>query len=272
MPPRKVEGLIPGPPRCYSNPMPPIAMVSDIHANIEAYDVVLQDIDRRGIQEIYCLGDVIGYGPSPRECLLRTADRAQFILRGNHEDALLFLAADFNPEASQAIDWTRQQMNDKAKPKEENHKLWNILDKFAEKKQVGDILYVHASPRQPTKEYVRPVDAQDHEKMKAIFDMIQRLCFCGHTHEPGVFTENFRFIPPRAFDQRFKLPPGQKFVINVGSVGQPRDRDNRACYITFDGEVVEFHRLEYDFRKTMKKILDTNVLSKRFAERLELGR
>ena len=79
--------------------MPTTALVSDIHANIEAYEAVLQDIQRRGITDVYCLGDVIGYGPSPRECLVRAADTSRFILRGNHEDALLFLAADFNPEA-----------------------------------------------------------------------------------------------------------------------------------------------------------------------------
>ena len=83
---------------------------------------------------------------------------------------------------------------------------------------------------------------------------------------------NFAFFPPRAFNHKFKLPPDKKFLINIGSVGQPRDRDPRSCYVTFDGEVVEFHRLDYDFRKTMKKILDAKMIPRRFAERLELGK
>ena len=252
--------------------MPPIAFISDIHANLEALEVVLRDIDRQGIGEIYCLGDVIGYGPSPRECLKIVRERAKFTLRGNHEDALLFLAADFNPEAAQAIEWTRGQLNSKTAPKEENFALWDFLGELGEKRTAGDILYVHASPRQPTKEYVRPPDVQDREKMTEIFGMIDRLCFCGHTHEPGIFTADFRFYPPRAFNHRFKIPPGRKFLVNVGSVGQPRDRDPRACYVTFDGEALFYHRLEYDFRATMKRILDTKAIPKRFAERLELGR
>lgn len=252
--------------------MRPIALISDIHANLEAYEVVLRDIDRQGIHDIYCLGDVVGYGPSPRECLQHTRQRAAFTLRGNHEDALLFLAADFNPEAAQSIEWTRQQLNAKTFPKEENRQLWDFLGDLGEAKTMGDVLYVHASPRQPTKEYVRPPDVQDREKMTEIFALIQRLCFCGHTHEPGVFTADFRFFAPRSFNLRFKIPPDQKFLINIGSVGQPRDRDPRACYVTFDGESAIFHRLEYDVRKTMQKILDAKTIPRRFAERLELGR
>lgn len=252
--------------------MKPVALVSDLHANLEAFETVLKDIALKGVTDIYCLGDVIGYGPNPRECLTLTNKYANFTLRGNHEDALLFLAADFNPEAATVIDWTRGQINDKRYPKEQNHAIWNYLGDLEEKRQVDDVLYLHASPRRPTKEYVRPQDAQDRDKMDEIFGLIPRLCFCGHTHEPGVFTTDYRFFPPRAFNNRFKLPPDRKFLINIGSVGQPRDRDPRSCYVIFNGDVVEFFRLEYDFRKTMKKIVDAKQIPRRFAERLEYGK
>jgi diadenosine tetraphosphatase ApaH/serine/threonine PP2A family protein phosphatase len=252
--------------------MKPVAIISDIHANLEAFEAVLQDIEELGLQEIYCLGDVIGYGPNPRECLKFSQQRAKFTLRGNHEDALLFLAADFNPEAANVIDWTRAQINDKRHPKSDNHALWNFLGDLPEKRQIADILYVHASPRKPTKEYIRPTDVQDHEKMTEVFELIPRLCFCGHTHEPGVFTIDFRFFPPRAFNNRFKLPSDRKFLINIGSVGQPRDRDPRSCYVMFDGEVVEFRRVEYDVQKTMRKIIESKAIPRRFAERLEFGK
>jgi len=148
--------------------MKPVAIISDIHANLEAFETVLKDIALKGVTDIYCLGDVIGYGPNPRECLSLTHKFANFTLRGNHEDALLFLAADFNPEAATVIDWTRTQINDRRYAKEQNHAIWNYLGDLEEKRQIGDVLYLHASPRRPTKEYVRPQDAQDHEKTSSI--------------------------------------------------------------------------------------------------------
>jgi diadenosine tetraphosphatase ApaH/serine/threonine PP2A family protein phosphatase len=250
-----------------------VALISDLHSNIEALEAVLKDISSQGVDNVFCLGDLIGYGPNPRE-MIRHAFNWSFSLRGNHEDALLFLALDFNPEAAQAIDWTRNQLNDVSAAKEENHKMWNYLGDLPDIKEDDGVTYLHASPRNRTKEYVRPHDVQDKEKMEEIFSMIKHACFCGHTHEPGVFTEDFKFYPPRAFANKVKLSDGRKYYVNIGSVGQPRDRDTRSCYVIWDPEtqVVEFRRVEYDYRKTMDKIYAIKQIPRRFGERLEVGR
>lgn len=249
------------------------ALISDLHSNIEALEAVLKDIDDNGVQKILCLGDLIGYGPNPRQ-MLQHAFNWEWSLRGNHEDALLFLALDFSPEAAQAIDWTRTQLNDDTQSKDENHRMWNFLGDLGDIKTQDGLMFVHASPRNRTKEYVRPHDIHDREKMEEIFSLIDHAAFCGHTHEPGVFTEDMKFYPPRAFAHKVKLSDGRKYYVNIGSVGQPRDRDTRSCYVIFDPEtqVVEFRRVEYEFKKTMHKIHQIKSLPRRFGDRLEKGR
>ena len=246
------------------------AVISDLHSNIEAVEAVLKDINDQGITDIVCLGDLIGYGPNPRE-VLGHAVNWRFTLQGNHEDALLFLALDFNPDAARAIEWTRDQINDDSKGTNEKHKLWNFLGDLPDHFQENSILWLHASPRHYTKEYVRPVDVRDTPKMEEIFSMFDQLCFGGHTHEPGVFTEDMKFYPPRAFANKIRLADGCKYFINIGSVGQPRDLDTRACYVVFEDNVVEFRRVEYDYQKTMDKIYATKFIPKRFADRLKRG-
>ena len=253
--------------------MSTLAIISDLHSNIESLTEVLKDIEAQGIRDIVCLGDVIGYGPNPRD-VLRHALNWRWCLRGNHEDALLFLAMDFNPEAARAIDWTRTQINAKEAPKEENHTFWNFLGGLTDQQEENGVQFVHASttPGMTTKEYVRPIDAGNPKKLSGIFDRIRKVCFYGHTHEPGVFTQDYKFYTPAAFNGKFKLAEGRKYFVNVGSTGQPRDGDTRCCYVTFDGEVITFRRLEYDYKATMKKIYDTQQIPRRFADRLEKGR
>jgi predicted phosphodiesterase len=247
------------------------AIISDLHSNIEAVEAVLKDIHDQGIEDIVCLGDLIGYGPNPRE-VLRHSLQWRFTLRGNHEDALLFLALDFNPDAARAIEWTRDRINDESQDSSENHKLWNFLGDLPDHKQEDGVLWLHASPRHYTKEYVRPGDVADRAKMQEIFSMFEHLCFGGHTHEPGVFTEDMKFYPPRAFAGKMKLADGRKYFVNIGSVGQPRDRDARSCYVVLQDNVVEFRRVEYNFKQTMQKIYQTNFIPRRFGDRLQQGR
>ncbi|MDQ7780229.1 MAG: metallophosphoesterase family protein, partial [Planctomycetota bacterium] len=165
------------------------AIVSDIHGNLEALEAVLIDIQTQQVDEILCLGDVLGYGPNPRECVEK-AGIFKFALRGNHEAAVLFIAMDFNVDASQSIEWTRAQLNSKQCPKEKNHALWNFLGGLTDSQSSpdGNVMYVHGSPRMPTREYIRPVDGSDESKMLEIYAAMQHVCFNGHTHEPGVFT------------------------------------------------------------------------------------
>ncbi|MBI5369299.1 MAG: metallophosphoesterase [Planctomycetes bacterium] len=247
------------------------AIISDVHANIEALEAVLRDIDAQGITDIACLGDVVGYGPNPRECIGHMKE-FRWSIRGNHEDALLFLATDFNLEAAQSIEWTRGQLNSKSQDKTANHSLWNFLGDLTDRYEEDGCLYVHGSPRMPTREYIRPADVHDSEKMEEIFSMLERICFCGHTHEPGIFNDEGRFLFPKMMNNVYKIPPGRKCVVNVGSVGQSRDRDNRACYVVYEGDTVTFRRVDYDFKTTMKKIAATKELPTHLALRLKDGR
>ncbi|MBI3268697.1 MAG: metallophosphoesterase [Planctomycetes bacterium] len=247
------------------------AIISDVHSNIEALEAVLKDIDAQGITQIACLGDVVGYGPNPRDCILHMKE-FEFCIRGNHEDALLFLATDFNLEAARSIEWTRGQLNSKTHDKTENHGMWNFLGDLTDRREEDGCLFVHGSPRMPTREYIRPSDIHDSEKMDEIFSLLDRVCFCGHTHEPGIFTEDGKFLFPKMLkDNTYKLA-GKKCIVNVGSVGQSRDRDNRSCYAIYDGDTISFRRVEYDFKKTMQKIAATKELPSHLALRLKDGR
>lgn len=254
-----------------------IALISDIHANIEALTVVMEDINKQNVDTIFCLGDVIGYGPNPRECIEIVRNCSEFTLCGNHEEAVLFSAQDFNVKARRAIDWTRDQLNSDKYDQEENYELWDFLGELRKKVKDESVLYVHASPRQPTREYVLPKDIKDQNKMESIFMEFENcgVCFCGHTHIPGVFTDDLKFEYSRNLGNRFEISsyPGKK-LINVGSVGQPRDGDNRACYVLFDVEnqIIEWKRLPYDYKKTMEKIRAVDDLADYLAVRLEEGR
>ncbi|MEE8107365.1 MAG: metallophosphoesterase family protein [Planctomycetota bacterium] len=252
--------------------MPQIAIVSDIHANIEALDVVLADIKRKLIKDIVCLGDIIGYGPNPRECL-QALMGCKAVLMGNHEEAVLYYGEDFNPKAREAIDWTRDQLNRPEFPKDENYDLWNFLGVMEQIIVTDEAMFVHASPRDPTKEYVTPEDTRkNQEKLRDIFTRFERICFIGHSHIPGVYTQELRYIDPKTIGSEYKLEDGRKALVNTGAVGQPRDGDPRASYVTFDGRTVRFHRLDYDFNKTMDKIYKEDRLPNYLADRLAVGR
>jgi diadenosine tetraphosphatase ApaH/serine/threonine PP2A family protein phosphatase len=252
-----------------------IAFISDIHSNTEALEACLREIEGLGVDRILCLGDVIGYGPQPRETLLRVMDVAEFSLLGNHEHGCMYYASDFNPRARAAIDWTKAQLNRRDCPRTENHRMWNYLDGMPKSKADGELFLVHGSPRDPVKEYLLPKDVQDGDKMRGCFDKFEegtRLCFVGHSHVPGVYPEAGGFLSPKDNDHRWKPKPGERAMINVGSVGQPRDGDPRACFATWDGETIRFHRVEYDFQATMAKIRAVEELPDYLADRLAEGR
>ncbi|MCZ6785725.1 MAG: metallophosphoesterase family protein [Planctomycetota bacterium] len=249
-----------------------IAIVSDIHANLEALEVVLADIRKKMIKETICLGDIIGYGPNPRECLQQLM-HCKVVLMGNHEEAVLYYGEDFNPKAREAIDWTRDQLNLPGKPKEENYDLWNFLGIMEQLVVTDEAMFVHASPRDPTKEYVTPEDTKKNpEKLREIFDRFERICFIGHSHIAGVYTQELRYIDPKTIGNEYRIEEGRKALVNTGAVGQPRDGDPRASYVTYDGRTVRFHRLEYDCNKTMEKIYKEDRLPNYLADRLAVGR
>ncbi|MGN6547063.1 MAG: metallophosphoesterase family protein [Aureliella sp.] len=249
------------------------ALISDIHSNLEALSTVLADIGRQKIDRIVCLGDIVGYGPNPCECLDLVIQKADLTILGNHDQAALFDPEGFNPVALKAIYWTRDVLDRAPGRASVVNRRWDFLSELPKKKTDGDLLFVHGSPRDPTNEYVFPETIYDQNRMKGLFDQIKRLSFQGHTHMPGVFTTDGEFIAPEECDYKFKLGD-EKLMINVGSVGQPRDEDPRACYVILDDrkQEIEFRRLEYDLETTIRKIYAIDDLDNMLGDRLRGGR
>jgi diadenosine tetraphosphatase ApaH/serine/threonine PP2A family protein phosphatase len=208
------------------------ALISDIHGNLEALEVVLDDIKAQGIEEIFCLGDIIGYGPNPRECIDRVMEHCSMSLLGNHDQGAMFDPDGFNIGAERAIFWTREQL-ESATDRSNNEKRWEFLGLLQRTHKIDPFLFVHGSPRNPLSEYIFPEDIYNHRKMERLFQLVDRYCFQGHTHVPGVFTEGYQFYAPEEIDHEYTLGDG-KVMINVGSVGQPRDGDPRACYVVLE--------------------------------------
>lgn len=245
-----------------------LAIISDIHGNLEALTAVLADIESIGAKEICCLGDVVGYGPNPRDCI-DLCQSFSFSLLGNHDNGALFDPENFSSGAEKAIFWTRKQLEDKSI--EGAAERWEFLAQLPRTVRRNGTMFVHASPRSPLNEYVFPEDIYNQRKIERIFGFIQKICFHGHTHVPGIFTENCRFYSPAEISNQFTLG-NQKLLINVGSVGQPRDSDPRSSYVVMDGDGIEFRRVEYDNMTTRNKILAIPDLDDFLGDRLLEGR
>jgi diadenosine tetraphosphatase ApaH/serine/threonine PP2A family protein phosphatase len=248
------------------------ALISDIHANLDALNVVLADIDRRGVSRIVCLGDIIGYGPNPCECLDLVAQRCDWALMGNHDFAVLFEPTSFNASAESAAFWTRRQFE--VEPDAAiRRRRWEYLGNLRIRERSDSGLYVHASPRRPINEYIFPDDViTAPTKMAQIFERVEKRCFVGHTHVCGVFTDEPDFYPPADIDGRYGFSDHEKCIINPGSVGQPRDRDPRASYAILDEKGVEFVRIAYDIQAVIDKIKAIEELSDFLGSRLLEGR
>lgn len=250
-------------------------LISDIHGNYEALQAVFADMEAQGAERIICLGDVVGYGPFPGKCL-DLVTRCGAVLMGNHEEALLHGAENFNPRAKRAIDWTREHLKQDG-DEATRERRWHILNTLKIQAKSGRFLFAHASPRQPTREYVMPRDARNLEKMEEIFSLIGHICFVGHTHVPGVFLEDNTFTQPKdLWAMTYFVEPGEKALINIGSVGQPRDGDTRASYCLLDDDAeaprVIFRRVEYDIEVTAGAIEQNPYLDNHLAERLRRGK
>jgi diadenosine tetraphosphatase ApaH/serine/threonine PP2A family protein phosphatase len=251
------------------------AVISDIHSNLEALNAVLEDIDKRNVTDIYCLGDIIGYGPNPRECIDQVR-RCQVVLLGNHDQGAMFDPDGFNGPAERAIFWTRTQLEYSSEPRQKRAERWDFLAERPRTHKENGYLYVHGSARNPLNEYVFPEDIYNQRKMDRIFALVERYCFQGHTHVPGVFTEGqpddlYAFHAPEEIEYVHPLD-ARKTLVNVGSVGQPRDGDWRACYILLDGETVRYRRVEYDIEATIRKIHEIPDLDDFLGDRLRDGR
>lgn len=237
------------------------AVLSDIHGNLEALQAVLDDAAAR-TDALLCLGDVVGYGPDPERCLDAVAARAVAMVGGNHEHAVAGrLSLDwFNPYARAAAEWTSERLDDDQR---------GYLGDLPLVVEIADATIVHASPARP-EEWHYLVEAED--GFEAFPAFTSRLCFVGHSHRPAVWSlgSSGPEYAPGGIDVR--LEAGRRYIVNVGSVGQPRDRDPRAAYVVWDIEArrIEGRRVAYDMSATRQKIVQAG-LPTFLADRLRVG-
>jgi predicted phosphodiesterase len=254
------------------------AIISDIHANLEALTAVMKDIRSQGADEVVCLGDVVGYGPDPIPCLKIIRKNCAWCLCGNHDMALFMShAVGFNEGAAKAVAWQRGYLHPRLYSLPGKVARWRWLENLPAQRIEDNVLYVHGSPRDPIMEYVLEKDFQDigfgpSEKAVQMFEKFNWLCFVGHSHRPGVATHNFQWIPPQELNNMtYVLPRDKKTLVNIGAVGQPRDHNPQSCYVLFDGEKVVYRRVSYTFEKTIEKIDAVPELEKRLGSRLREG-
>jgi len=254
--------------------------MSDVHGNLVALEAALADCAAQGADEIVCLGDICGYGPDPMECVDLLRARCKWVLAGNH-DVTLFMsvAVGFNKYARQAIEWQRRLLIPRWYSFGAKVNRWNWLGSLTPMRKEDDVLYVHASPRDPMMEYVEEGDFADmgfgsSQKALEIFERIERLSFCGHSHRPGVVTTDFHWMRPQLFpDLTCHLQSHEKTLVNIGSIGQPRDGNPCGCYVIYDDtlKTVTFRRVPYDIRKAQERFKQISQLNERLWKRLETG-
>jgi diadenosine tetraphosphatase ApaH/serine/threonine PP2A family protein phosphatase len=237
------------------------AILSDIHGNLEALEAVLAHAAPRA-DDVLVLGDVVGYGADPVACIERVAERAHTVVAGNHEHGVAgLLALDwFNDRARVAAEWTRRRLD-------HDHLAWLATRPLIA--ELDDATLVHASPAHPA-EWDYLVSAEDGYEAFAAF--ATRVCFVGHSHRAGAWSvgSSGRVHEPGA--RAIDFERGRRYLINVGSVGQPRDGDPRAAYAVWDvaGRRVTIERVPYDLVTAQRKILRAG-LPRFLAERLPIG-
>jgi len=237
------------------------ALISDIHGNLQALERVIEDIAERQVDEIYCVGDIVGYGAQPSECITEIKRICRGSVAGNHDWAAVGKTdiGFFNKEAKAAVLWTSENLDFEEK---------RFLAELPLKLYFDNAMIVHGTPVAPEKWdyllYTNRLGAQF-----AYFS--EPICFIGHSHVPVVWTNAYERIPPDT-EKPLELEEGRRYIINVGSVGQPRDGDPRACYSIFDSEkkAVYIRRVEYDIDTAANLIRDAG-LPEKLASRLYRG-
>jgi len=220
------------------------AILGDIHSNLEALDGVLADAQAAGADQVLCVGDVVGYGANPRECVDLMRELRIAVVAGNHDWATADRMAleYFNSDARDSIEWTRQQLQPEDAAYLNRLPLVHVLD---------ETTLVHSSPFSPEYfDYLQTI-----YDVELAFDHLETsVCFVGHSHVPVFFVDTSPvdyFLRPE-----LDIPPDQRLIVNVGSVGQPRDLDPRACYALYDTDArrVQLRRVEYDLQSASARI------------------
>jgi len=240
------------------------AILADIHANLEALTAVLDDIvGKGGVDEMWCLGDIVGYGPDPGECIKLLRKYHPICVVGNHDLGAIgkLDLSYFNPAAAEACQWTAEKLN----PVDARY-----LEDLPATVQKGDFLLVHGSPAEPVLEYVMSTSIA--EKNFSFFE--SRYCLVGHTHVPLAFKEERGSCTPISLSPGIGLVLGaSRMIINPGGVGQPRDGDPRASYAIYEseGRMLRLYRVPYDIRATQDKMMQAG-LPIQLVTRLEVGK
>lgn len=240
-----------------------IAVYSDIHSNLGAFEAMLKDLDRQKLDMKLFLGDIVGYGPYPNECIELLKENSDVALGGNHDWAAVGLTdtSYFNPYAKNSLNWTIETLTDENKKYLKSLKPVVVLD---------DLHIAHSSPMEPKEwHYILSLrDAQDN------YPYIERnICFIGHSHQPIIieYVDGTNVIPIR--DMYKTLNKNRKYMINVGSVGQPRDSNPDACYLILDTKTgdIEYRRVEYDVKKCQSTMAQLK-LPQYLIDRIAIGR
>ena len=227
-------------------------IIADIHGNLEAFESALEALSREKVDKYLCLGDIVGYGADPRECIKITKALGALTVRGNHDAACsgLMDSGYFNDAARKAIIWTKQNL------KKDD---LDFLKSAGLTCMNGHLTLVHGTLQEPA-EFHYMIDSV---AAGGTLNLLKTdICFVGHTHVPGIFSMKKGKL--RYFcKEKKKMSIGERLIVNAGSVGQPRDGDPRLCYCVYDADAgtVELKRLSYDVEKARKKILKAGLPS-----------
>ncbi|MFN3478858.1 MAG: metallophosphoesterase family protein [Thermodesulfovibrionales bacterium] len=240
-----------------------IAIISDVHSNLEALESVLKDIRKKRIERILFLGDAVGYGPNPNNCIDALKKECEILLAGNHDRAAVGMTdiEYFNEFARAAIIWTAETLT-------EEHKefLYRLPISKRFYSGIEDIFLVHSTPKEPESWHYL-LTLWDAEVNFNYFT--ERICLLGHSHVPFIIERKLSG-EMMVYRDNAALKSGLRYIINAGSVGQPRDGDPRACYAIMDGDSIRFVRIDYNIKKTQMKMVEAG-LPKPLIDRLEYG-
>jgi len=236
------------------------AIFGDIHGNLQAFEAVMNHAKEQNCDQYACLGDVVGYGGNPAECLEKVREMGCPIVKGNHDvdSAQLGAAGNTNPVARQAQEWTHNILN-------EEQREWLLKLRFV--RQIDNFTIVHSSLDQPGQwHYI----TNKFDATACMAYQFTRLCFVGHSHVPQMYIKSGNDISAHV-EYTLSMQDDKKYLINIGSVGQPRDGDWRASYAIYDSSLnlINIYRVEYDIEAAQKSILDAGLpetLALRLAE------
>ena len=236
-------------------------IISDIHSNLEALKEVLAACQKERVDKYLCVGDIVGYGPNPKECIDIVQSLGAVCVAGNHDWASIAKldASYFTPDGKEAIAWTREHLTMES---------FTFLNSFPLIEKVEDLILVHGTLFEPEKFNYQNNIAEVPDSFNL---MDKNLCFVGHTHSPKVFVQ-FTDKVYVSSERVVEIEQGVKYIVNVGSVGQPRDGNPLAsfCIYDTDAEIIEIKRVRYDIEAVQKKIIDAG-LPGMLAYRISIG-